>query len=94
MVGWVRFDDEDWEITGQRLKARLEAALTRFPIPDWSVVRQNGVDRLLRNIESGSAPAVLQLAFRWDPRRHPEEVIAYRRRGRPLQRWMEEDDDH
>ena len=89
MVGWVRFDDEDWEITGQRMKARLEAALTRFPIPDWSMVRQNGVDRLLRNIESGSAPVVLQLTFRWDPRRNPEEIIAYRRRGRPLQRWME-----
>ena len=52
------------------------------------MVRQNGVDRLLRNIESGSALAILQLAFRWDPRRNPEETIAYRRRGRPLQRWM------
>ena len=40
LVGWVRFADKDWEITGQRMKARLEAALARFPIPDWSMVRQ------------------------------------------------------
>ena len=70
-------------------KLQSNFILTKFPIPDWSMVRQNGVDRLLRNIESGSAPVILLLAFRWDPRRNPKEIIAYRRRGRPLQRWME-----
>ena len=41
IVGWVRFDDEAWQLTGHRMKRRLEAAFAQHPIEDWSV-RRNG----------------------------------------------------
>ena len=41
IVGWIRFDDEDWEVTGRRMKARLEAGLRQYPIKTWSERRAN-----------------------------------------------------
>ncbi len=32
IIGWIRFDDEEWETTGQRMKARLDAALHLCPM--------------------------------------------------------------
>ena len=90
LVGWVRFEAEDWETTGQRMKARLEAALSRHPIKNWSKVRQEGVDRLMAIVDSGSAPDVVQLAYNWCPRStfdEHQQTAPYRGRGRPRQRW-------
>ena len=62
IIGCVRFDDGSWETTGHRMKETLEAALLRHPVQAWSQVRQLARDRLLRTVESGSAPLVAQLA--------------------------------
>ena len=77
-LGWVRLDDESWEATGQRIKARLEAALQSYPVQPWSAVRGLAADRLL---QCNSAPSVVKLALRWLPRG------GHRQPGRPRQRW-------
>ena len=92
IVGWVRFDDEDWETTGRRMKARLEAALERHPVLEWSRARELARDRLLRTVDTGTAPLVAQLAANWVPsqvRDHLLQHAPHRRRGRPRQRWTD-----
>ena len=92
IVGWVRFDDENWETTGHRMKARLEAALQRHPVQEWSQVRQLARNRLLRTVDSGSAPLVAQLAANWAPAQTHDQLLRHvprRRRGRPRQRWTD-----
>ena len=47
IIGWIRFDDEEWETTGQRMKARLDAALHLCPMKPWSILRQEQRERVL-----------------------------------------------
>ena len=91
IVGWICYDDETWEAAGQRMKARLEAALQRRPVRAWSEVRHIARRRLLDNLAMGHAPIVAQLACKWSPRDtfdHLRHGIAHRRPGRPSQRWQ------
>ena len=88
LVGWARYGEEAWETTGRRMKHTLDIALSLFPVPDWGQVRQDGIDRLDNNIVTGTAPKVVHLAHQWNPQLHPGGAVAYRRRGRPLQRWV------
>ena len=81
VVGWVRVDGESWEITGSRMKRRLEAALTQHPIKDWSSKRNEHRDVLKHKVISGSLSVLCSLSFRWRP--------TVRRRGRPHQRWTD-----
>ena len=85
MVGWVRFDDESWEVTGQRMKARLESALHRFPVRPWSVARAAQRDQIVHKLQSGLAPRVAQMAYQWSP----ADAALQRGPGRPRQRWYE-----
>ena len=88
IVGWIRFDDESWETTGQRMKARLKAALQRRTARAWSSVRQIGRQRLLHSVETGSAPVVAQLPYRWTPS-EAHGAGRHRQRGRLRQRWRD-----
>jgi len=62
IVGWIRFDDEDWETTGQRMKARLDTAEQTSKISSWSSMRRWQQERLLHSVQDGSAPALVKLA--------------------------------
>jgi len=35
LVGWLRFEDEGWKVTGQRMKAGRDAALWTYPVQDF-----------------------------------------------------------
>eukprot|EP00959_Pyramimonas_sp_CCMP1952_P403368 8451796-Pyramimonas_sp.AAC.1 len=72
------------------MKARVEAALQRHLVQGWSLARQLARDRLLRAVDSGSAPLVAQLATAWLPAGIYDQVqqhVPRRQRGRPRQRW-------
>ena len=85
IVEWVRFDDESWELTWQRMKTRLESAMLRFPVRPWSVVRSAQRDHIIHNLQCGLAPRVAQMAYQWSP----SDAALQRGRGRPRQRWYE-----
>ena len=87
IVGCVRFGDEEWETTGQRMKARLDAAMHLCPLKPWSIVRQQQRERVLEQLRNGLAPTVVQLAYNWKPDTMQNEVLARRSTGRPRQRW-------
>ena len=88
IVGWRRVGDESWASTGGRMKARLDAALQRHPITEWSICRNNRRDALVQRAAEGSAPKYASLAYRWTPTEtaEPNEPLPCRSRGRPRQR--------
>ena len=63
IVGWIRFDDEDWEITGRRMKTRLEAGLRQYPIKVWSERRANLVQKLLDKIANAPSGDSRKITF-------------------------------
>ena len=91
IVGWVRLDDEAWELTGRRMKQKLNAALSRYPVRTWSGARENSRSRMIKRLEEGTAPILTILAFAWQPGSPNMNVQngtrAYRCQGKPRQRW-------
>ena len=82
IVGWVRLEEEAWQLTGHRMKRRLEAALAQQPVTDWSIRRNRQRDSLVQQIEHGHLLKWCSLSYAWRPSRA-------RHRGRPLQRWTD-----
>ena len=49
MVGWARSSDDSWEALGRRMKLRLQNALEKFPIDDWSRILRDRKVSLIEN---------------------------------------------
>ena len=92
IVGWVRFDEETWETTGHRMKARLEAALERYPLKSWSSLRAEQRDALVEKARNQTS-TLLALSFYWDPVATSAENSVgkrpHRARAHPRQRWTD-----
>ena len=84
IVGWVRNDGESWNETMRRMSSKIEAALRRYPIEDWSTQLFRRQFRLAHPVGNmvGSWPARVCI---W----HPPTSIprATRSQGRPVVRW-------
>ena len=84
IVGWTRLVDEPWEDTMRRMRLKVDSALTKYPMEDWSAQLLRRQFRLAYRVGSmiGSWPARLS---RW----HPPTTFpgAGRGRGRPAVRW-------
>ena len=89
IVGWVRFADEDWELTGRRMKMRLENALQQYPVTTWSQARMSRRSHSLRRLTSRTAPLIACLVHEWHPPSTNNGCIPYRRQGRPYTRWCD-----
>ena len=89
IVGWVRDGDEDWAVTGHRMKHRLEAALVQRPVPQWSHARNKQRNRIVQKIVTNRAPTIVCLVFRWYRRPVSATCEAYRHSGRPRCRWTD-----
>ena len=89
IVGWVRYDDEGWEVTGSRMKRKLQTALAQRPVRAWSEARDHNRRRMIKRLTEGAAPTLAGLAFDWQPASHNVQngTRAYRAQGRPRQRW-------
>jgi len=90
VVGWAPLIGQDWESAMRRTNARLQLALDRFPIEDWTLqlaTRQHKLaEKLARREDSWPARAI-----RWDPRVldiHSPSV-AQRGPGRPRRKWYD-----
>ena len=89
IVGWVRLGDEDWDVTGHRMKMRLQAALARYPIGTWSEARERQKRRLVSKLVSSEAPALACRVYRWALCPRLPGYVRYRRPGRPSCRWTD-----
>ena len=87
IVGWTRYEDEDWDETGRRMKHKLEAALRRHPVTAWSQARARQRHRLLAKLAAGNAPEVVCHVFQWFLNPRGGSPLAYRGPGRPPCRW-------
>ena len=84
IIGWQHFDEETWEQTGHRMKLKLQLALRKTPVRNWSLVREDRQRALVMSIHNGTCPVLLQDAFHWEPATCYEQ--ARRSRGRPRTR--------
>ena len=72
-------------------KQKLNAALSRYPLRTWSQAREHSRSPMIERLEEGTATMLTILAFPWQPASHNMNVQngtqAYRRQGKPRQRW-------
>ena len=84
IVGWVRHDGEPWDETMRRMRSKVEVALRRCPIENWSTQLFRRQFRLAHRVGNmvDSWPARV---CKW----HPPTSIpgAKRSQGRPVVRW-------
>ena len=87
MVGWTCYSSETWQERGHRMKIRLQQALSKFPVEDWSKTWSNRVQSLKSCMHT--APKWTQLSYAWDPRECATRNghFAYRSAGRPRVKW-------
>ena len=89
IVGWIRVEDEDWSMTGHRMKQRLDAALQRHPVAVWSVARDKQRRRLISSVMTNRAPRIVCRVYRWALRPIAPGFVVHRGRGRPPCRWTD-----
>ena len=87
IVGWVRIDDEGWDVTGHRMKQRLQLALAKHPVATWSEVRSRHTRKLIGKLISNKAPTLACRVYRWALCPSLPGYVRYRRPGRPSCRW-------
>ena len=84
IVGWVRNCDEPWDETMRRIRSKIEIALRKYPIEDWSTqlfLRQFRLAHRVGNrIDSWSA----RVCKWYPPTSTPGAKIS---QGRPAERW-------
>lgn len=87
MVGWISYAGETWEDRGRRMKMRLEKALQKYPMDDWSIQVKTNKIRVLDG--KTTWPEWTKCAVDWFPPRcaHLSSMQPYRYIGRPLARW-------
>ena len=87
MIGSVSSTGDTWEERGRKMKVRLERALTKYPVEDWSTCIYSKKVSLVSRVNE--LPAWTKAAFNWDPlvSARLNLVQPYRCVGRPLSRW-------
>ena len=88
IVGWVRHDEEDWHVTGHRMKERLNSAWDSTRVAVWSQARGKQRRRLLEKVANQPAGIVCRV-YHWSIRPTVPGQVAYRRPGRPACRWTD-----
>ena len=92
IIGWKRFEDEDWHTTGHRMKLKLERALLKYPVISWSERRNTMKNKLLKRIEDQVVPSITHAAHMWAPTQCADKHLNFephRPRGRPRTHWYE-----
>ena len=88
IVGWTRHAGEDWDITMQRMKDRVQCALDIFPIMTWTESFHRNRWRFAAHAIKSTKSRWTYLLAQWIPcadnygGHHP-----YRAPGRPRLRW-------
>ncbi len=82
IIGWVRYGHEEWGGTGQRMKARLHAALQLYDVHPWGASRQQSREPFLASLQFGSANLGRSacLYTRGNPLQSPDNVGLIERR--------------
>ena len=93
IAGWVRLDDEGWDVTGHRMKARLQNALCARPVNPWSQTRHENRERLLQKLDGQHGTGLGILSHVWIPtaalNTSPDGCVPRRPQARPRTRWTD-----
>ena len=92
IVGWIRHEGEEWEITMRRMKHRVENGLRQFNVKVWSERLSIVRAKFFARLESLPEERWEKLSAKWMPavvNDDSQEYHAFRERGRPLLRWTD-----
>ena len=83
MVGWTRYETEQWSDTMRRMREKVHSALQIFPIDNWTEQLMRRQFRMVCRFSQINEWAMR--VSRW----HPPSfyMSAHRNRGRPSHRW-------
>ena len=90
IVGYVKHAADSWADMYRRLRTRLESALTKQPIRDWTQTVHAQKRRFIEGIANGSRSSLTCLAASWCPDIIIDPKLARkpaRGRGRPRTVW-------
>ena len=92
VIGWVRYDGEQWETTMRRMNNRVQQDLKQLYVKAWSdriVVARKQYSYRLQNLPKDRWE---QLSLQWEPTQvedYSQEYVARRLPGRPRLRWTD-----
>ena len=90
IVGWVRIQNEPWDVTMRRMKLRVDRALGNFAIVPWKERIAKYLWKFILRIKTARSESWIKLASEWKPNECDDafnEYLAHRDRGRPNLRW-------
>jgi hypothetical protein len=90
IVGWIRLQDEAWDVTMHRMKDRVEDALLRHPVMLWKERIAKYLWKFIVRVKKAPCDQWISLSSKWFPNGcedESSEFYAYRVRGRPYLKW-------
>ena len=89
-MGWIRLQDEAWDVTMHRMKDRVEDALLRHPVMLWKERIAKYLWKFIVRVKKAPCDQWISLSSKWVPNEcedESNEFYAYRVRGRPYLKW-------
>jgi len=90
IVGWIRIQNEPWDVTMRRMKLRVARALGSRAIMPWKKRLAKYLWKFILRIKTARSESWIKLASEWEPNECDDafnEYLAHRDRGRPNLRW-------
>ena len=90
IVGWVRIQDEAWDITMRRMKYRVQRGLQQYPFILWRRRIAKSLWKLVLRIRSSPSESWINESSFWAPNDINDtssDYFPHRSRGRPCQKW-------
>ena len=92
VIGWVRYDGEQWETTMQRMKLKVENGMRQYLVKPWGGRIESMKTKYFQRLEGMEDRRWEKLSFQWEPTKvddNSQEYYAHRCSGRPVLRWFD-----
>lgn len=92
IVGWMRLEDEPWEITMRRMKHHVAQTLHQFPVVWWSRRFATYLWKFAARVKTSPLDSLIVQCCEWEPNLIDDaacEYSPYRGVGRPCL-WVRE----
>ena len=78
IVGWVRIQNEPWDVTMRRMKLRVERALVTYPIIWWKTRIAKYLWKSILCVQTAPDTSWIKLASNWEPNECEDTFNEYR----------------